>query len=82
MTLNAPDNTEVPFGLLDCVDGDAAQQFIYDTQSMEFRIGTDESTCVAVAQAISDAGPFQSRHLIFAGCADLDPSFKQWVVRP
>ena len=81
MTLGAPDNAEVPFFLLDCVEGDEAQQFIYDIPSMEFRLGTDESKCVAVAEPIIEAGPFQSRHLVFAPCADLSPSFKQWVIR-
>lgn len=81
MTLNDPENTEVPFGMLDCVDGDTTQQFIYDKNSMEFRIGSDESQCVAVAETIIEAGPFQSRHLIFAPCTDLTPSYKQWVIR-
>ena len=81
MTLNEPDNAEVPFGLLDCVKSEVTQQFIYDESSMEFRIGTDESQCVAVAENIIQAGPYQSRHLIFAPCVDLLPSFKQWVIR-
>ena len=81
MALNAPDNTEVPFGLLDCVEGDVTQQFKYDEDSMEFRIGTDESQCVTVAESIIEAGPFQSRYLIYAPCVDLSPSFKQWVIR-
>ena len=81
MTLNTPDNNEIPFGLLDCVEGDVAQQFIYDTQSMEFRLATDDSKCVTVAESIIEAGPFQSRHLIFAPCVDLSPGFKQWVIR-
>lgn len=81
MTLTEPDNAEIPFGLLDCVDGDVNQQFFYDTDSMEFRIATDESLCVTVAETISNAGPFQSRHLLFSPCADLPPSFKQWVIR-
>ncbi|OED37796.1 hypothetical protein AB833_22475 [Chromatiales bacterium (ex Bugula neritina AB1)] len=81
MTLSDPENTEVPFGLLDCVEGDVTQQFSYDKDSMDFRIGTDESKCVAVADAIIEAGPFQSRYLIFARCADLSPGYKQWVIR-
>ena len=81
MALSEPENTEIPFGLLDCVKDDVTQQFIYDTDSMEFHIGSDESKCVTVAETIIEAGPYQSRDLIFASCADLDPSFKQWVVR-
>jgi len=81
MTLVEPDNTEIPFGLLDCEEGNTAQQFTYDNDSMEFRIGTDESQCVTVAESIIEAGPFQSRFLVFAPCADLSPSYQQWVVR-
>jgi hypothetical protein len=81
MALSDPENTVNPFGLLDCVKDDTTQQFIYDTGSMEFRISADESMCVTVAETINDAGPYQSRDLIFASCADLEPAFKQWVVR-
>ena len=81
MTLNAADNAEIPFGLLECVEGDVTQQFIYDTDSMEFRIAADELNCVTVAETIIEAGPFQSRYLIFAPCSDLSPSYKEWVVR-
>lgn len=81
MTLSDPENTEIPFGLFDCVEGDVNQQFSYDIGSMEFRLASDESKCVAVADSISQAGPFQSRQLIFAPCAELASKFKQWVIR-
>jgi len=81
MTLSELDNTEIPFGLHDCVENDVTQQFTYDADSMEFRITTDESKCVSVAESIIEAGPFQSRYLIINPCADLSPSFKQWVIR-
>ena len=81
MALNAPDNKETPFGLLDCVEGDVSQQFNYDAQSMEFRLSTDESQCVAVEDNIIEAGPFQSRYLIFAPCSALSSVAKQWVIR-
>ena len=81
MSLSDPDNAKIPFGLLDCVDGDSTQQFDYDAGSMEIRIAADPTQCIAVAQTISNAGPFQSRDLIFVPCTELDLSFKQWVIR-
>lgn len=81
MAYSAPDDAEHPYGLLDCVDGDAAQKFTYDAGSMEIRIGSDAAKCVTVATTIIDAGPYQSRDLIVAQCADLDASYKQWVIR-
>ena len=81
MALNFPDDKDIPFGLLDCVEGDITQQFIYDADSMEFRLASDKTKCVTVAESIIEAGPFQSRNLLFATCSDLPQSFKQWVIR-
>lgn len=81
MAYNAPENAENPFGLISCDDADPAQQFIYDATSMELRLGIDPAQCLTVAATIDDAGPFQSRDLILAPCADLTPGFKQWVIR-
>ncbi|MBU2960284.1 RICIN domain-containing protein [Citreicella sp. C3M06] len=81
MVYNAPDDAENPFGLIDCDEGDEAQKFAYDETSMELHLASDAAQCVTVAPTIDDAGPFQSRDLILAACDDLDPSFKQWVVR-
>lgn len=81
MSFTDPENAKVPFGLVDCVDGDARQKFAYDTESMEIHIGINSSQCVVVAKTISDAGPYQSRDLIASSCDEVDPSRKQWVVR-
>ena len=81
MSFNDPENAVNPFGLVDCVDGDPKQQFAYDADNMEIRIGDDPSQCVTVAETIIEAGPYQSRDLIVASCQDLGASFKQWVVR-
>lgn len=80
MAFNAPENAVNPFGLVDCAEDDMSQKFIYDKDSMEIRIFTDEATCVTVAETIIEAGPYQSRDLIAAPCKDLDASFKQWTV--
>lgn len=81
MSFNDPENAVNPFGLVDCVDGDSKQKFVYDADRMEFRIGDDQSQCVTVAETIIEAGPYQSRDLIAATCEDLGASFKEWVVR-
>lgn len=80
MTLSAPDNAEHPFGLLDCVDGQAKQVFSYDDASQEIRLGGDPIQCVVVAPVSIIAGPFMSRDLIFQPCADVDTGFKQWTI--
>ncbi len=81
MAYNAPDDTENPFGLIACDGTDETQRFEYDEDSMEIRLGSNTTQCVTVATTIDDAGPYQSRDLILAACADLDPSFKQWVLQ-
>lgn len=81
MIYNAPDDVVNPFGLVDCVEGDATQQFVHDAASMEIRLAADPTQCVAVAAKIDDAGPYQSRDLILVACAELEPAYKQWVIR-
>ena len=81
MAFSDPDNEERPFGLLDCVPEEASQKFVYDPQSMEFRIGSDTSKCVVVGPESSGAGPFMTRDLLYADCGSLEDKLKQWVVR-
>ena len=81
MTYSDPENDAIPFGLLDCKEDEPTQQFTYDSDKMEIRYGADQTQCVTVAETINEAGPYQSRDLILAVCADLHPSFKQWVIR-
>lgn len=81
MALSDPENKQLPFGLLDCVKDEENQRFVYDAESMEIRIAADQTQCVAVVDKISNAGPFQSRDLIYAACDALEPAFKQWVIR-
>ncbi|MGP6089916.1 hypothetical protein [Antarctobacter jejuensis] len=81
MVYTAPDNVENPFGLVACDEQDPKQAFAYDATSMEMRLAADPAQCVTVSATIDDAGPFQSRDLILAACDELDPSFKQWVVK-
>ncbi|MGH1483414.1 MAG: ricin-type beta-trefoil lectin domain protein [Geminicoccales bacterium] len=81
MTLSDPDNQALPFGLLDCEQDEPAQQFAYDAETMQFKIAGDDTHFVAVAPISIAAGPFMSRDLILASCADTDPSIMQWVSR-
>jgi len=81
MAYNAPDNAENPIGLIACDETDEDQQFDYDEASMEIRLGTDMTQCVAVGATIDEAGPYQSRDLIVTACDELGPDFKQWVVQ-
>ena len=81
MAFSDPENKVRPFGLLDCVPGEASQEFVHDSQSMEIRIGSDTSKCVAVAPESRPAGPFMSRDLIVADCGSVEKKFKQWIVR-
>ena len=81
MAYNAPENAVTPFGLIACDGADQMQHFAYDAASKELQLAADPSLCVTVAPTIDDAGPFQSRDLILAACKELDPTFKQWVIR-
>ncbi|MBT51903.1 MAG: hypothetical protein CMF72_00500 [Mameliella sp.] len=81
MAYNAPDDAENPFGLIACDAADETQLFTYDETTLEIRLAADAAQCVTVAPTIDDAGPFQSRDLLVAACAELEPAFKQWVIR-
>ncbi|WP_153768951.1 RICIN domain-containing protein [Labrenzia sp. CE80] len=81
MAYNAPGSLENPFGLITCDDTDPNQRFNYDVASMEMHLAADEQKCVTVAETIDDAGPYQSRDLILGDCAELELSFKQWVIQ-
>ena len=81
MAYNNPENAVNPFGLIACDSADPAQRFAYDAASMEIHLASDTTQCITVAPTIDNAGPFQSRDLIPAACASLDPSFKQWVIK-
>ena len=81
VSFSDPENETWPFGLLNCVEGEPTQKFIYDTETQEIQIGVDPSQCITVARALDDAGPYVSRDLIYAPCDSLDPGYKQWVIK-
>ncbi|MEM7462904.1 MAG: ricin-type beta-trefoil lectin domain protein [Pseudomonadota bacterium] len=81
MTLSAPENGAVPFGLKDCVADEPSQKYVYDQATMQIRFAGDEAKCVSVAAQSRSAGPFMSRDLKLTPCADTDDILMKWVVR-
>ncbi len=82
VVLHQPDDPNVPFGLYDCDAEAQTQRFTYDSASMEIRLAADASRCVVVGGASRSAGPFMSRDLVTAPCAETDPLNKRWIVKP
>lgn len=81
MSLSAADDPNVPFGLLDCLDGEPSQRFAYDPDTGHIHPASDLNLCVAVGATSRSAGPFMSRDLILAPCAGTDAALTVWVVR-
>lgn len=81
MTLSAPENEAVPFGLKDCLQSDANQQFAYATKTLQFTLVGDDTMCVSVADTSRNAGPFMSRDLKLTPCETTDTLFKQWIIK-
>lgn len=81
MSLSAPEDPNVPFGLLDCVPGEPSQRFTYDPDTGQIHPAADLSLCVAVASTSRSAGPFMSRDLTLASCAGTDTVLSKWVVK-
>lgn len=77
MTLSAPENAKVPFGLHDC-STEMTQKFVYDAATLQFRPAHDQSLCVAVAPTSRSAGPYMSRDLVLAPCDKTDSALLRW----
>lgn len=67
--------------LLDCAANSGRQTFDFDTAKGEFRVGGDQSLCLAVAPTSRTAGPFMSRDLVLARCEAADEKYKRWVIK-
>ena len=74
-------DANIPFGLLDCIADQDSQQFIYSSDNLQFHPANDDSLCIAVGSSSRKAGPFMSRDLLLAKCADTDSKFLQWIVK-
>lgn len=81
MTLSEPENEAVPFGLKDCLENDASQQFAYAAETMQFTLASDETLCLSVAETSRSAGPFMSRDLKLTPCQSTDSVFMQWIIK-
>eukprot|EP00903_Cladosiphon_okamuranus_P001265 g1263.t1 len=67
-------------GLLSC-SGSPLQVFTYDTGKLEFRPKGVAELCLASPGETRQAGPFVSRDLALAACADTPAAQKQWVIQ-
>ena len=73
-------NPGADFGLVTC-DADATEQrFVFDADNQAISPASDPTSCVVVGAASRSAGPFLSRDLNLAPCADTAPEFRTWVV--
>lgn len=81
-TLSAPEDAAVPFGLLDCAADDPAQKFSYRAEAGQFSPADQPELCLTAGEASRSAGPFMSRSLILASCADTPEALTHWMVRP
>ena len=78
MALSDPDSAAVPFGLVDCMADDPAQQFGFDADTGLISMSADPSQCVVAGRNSRSAGPFMSRDLSIAACEDAEPALATW----
>ena len=71
----------LPLGLVDCEQSDE-QAFVYDEATRTLRPKGNQETCLAVGDQSRSAGPFKSRALEVATCAETDDLLKTWIIRP
>ena len=71
----------VAFGLLDCSEGSAKQQFNFDQAQGFFKPADQPKLCLAVGAASRSAGPFMSRALILANCEVTDAKLIKWTIK-
>ena len=71
---------EAALGLLSCNDSDA-QQFTFDARSGEIHPGGDPETCLVSSTESKTTGPFMSRPLLVAACADSAAELKTFTVQ-
>ena len=76
---NRPD-AKTTFALEPCDASLSEQLFIYNRTSQEISPADSNKSCVIVGQKSQSAGPFLSRQLLMADCADTETMYKQWVI--
>ena len=71
---------ETALGLLACNDSDA-QKFTFDAGTGEIHPGGDPESCLVASPQSKIAGPYMSRPLIVAACADTEADLKTFIVQ-
>ncbi|MES0881600.1 ricin-type beta-trefoil lectin domain protein [Roseibium sp. SCP14] len=79
MELIAPDDPKIAFGLRDCSDDRPNQQFLFDQGIGRITPASQPESCVAAGEVSRQAGPFMSRDLILAPCANTAPELTTWL---
>jgi len=79
MSLNNPDNSLMPFGLVPCNANDPKQGFVFDSATGLIQLQSDMNQCVVVGESSRSAGPFMSRDLILSDCENTEPKLAVWV---
>lgn len=82
MVLSDADNTAVPFGLIDCVADDPAQQYDLNADTGRITLAADPTQCVVAGANSRSAGPFMSRDLTIAPCEGADTALATWIYKP
>ena len=80
MELIAPD-AKIAFGLRDCSADLVSQKFSFDAGSGYITPADRPQSCVSAGSASRSAGPFMSRDLVLAPCAEADSELITWVIR-
>lgn len=70
------------FGLIPCDGANPAQRFGHDPDRRALFDAGDPDRCIAVGATSHQAGPFQSRNLLWADCDNPEPALRRWVVLP
>lgn len=68
------------FALTDCDAANPRQRFTYDSGTEAISPADEPDLCVVVGDQSRQAGPFMSRPLLMALCADTDPALRAWTV--
>jgi hypothetical protein len=76
---HAPDDDAV-FSLNQCDAANPKQRFSYNSENGAISPTSDDAQCVVVGEGSSSAGPFMSRQLLMAACADTTAALREWTV--
>ena len=69
-------------GLVDCDPESEAQKFTYAAGDQTIHPSSENGLCLVVGETSTSAGPYMSRALLLAPCAETDLARKTWIVLP